>query len=62
MGSFSIWHWLVLIIYFVIFGVPTWRILTRTGHSGWWSFLLLVPLVNIIAFWIFSYKRWPNVK
>jgi hypothetical protein len=64
MGSFSIWHWLILIIeVFAMIGywVSVVRILNRTGFSGWWSLLTLVPLVNIYGLWRFSKAKWPAV-
>lgn len=59
MGYASIWHWLVLLIFVVAVIIPLARVLSRTGHSGWWSVLYLLPLVNVIALWIFAYKKWP---
>jgi len=61
-------HWLVVffgiaffytIFLFVIIGIPVARILRRTGKSRWWSLLILVPIVNLIGFWIFAFARWP---
>ena len=37
------------------------RVLRRAGYSPWWVLLLLVPLVNLIALWIFAYARWPAI-
>ncbi|MDQ0394989.1 hypothetical protein [Labrys monachus] len=62
MDSFSIWHWLILLIYVgvaIVYWVSLVRILNRAGYSGWWSLLTLVPLVNIYALWRFSRARWP---
>ncbi|QHQ34617.1 hypothetical protein [Algicella marina] len=39
---------------------PFWKLWSRTGHSGLWSLLMLIPLVNIIMpFWL-AFKRWPS--
>ncbi|MFN7644157.1 MAG: hypothetical protein ACK5PW_13935 [Burkholderiales bacterium] len=35
------------------------RVLRRAGYSPWWVLLVLVPLVNLIALWVFAYARWP---
>jgi hypothetical protein len=62
MGSLSIWHWLILLIYLGLLGlfmVAAVRIAHRTGFSGWWTVLLRIPLVNIIVIWRFSKARWP---
>ncbi|MDQ0085733.1 hypothetical protein J2W35_006113 [Variovorax boronicumulans] len=47
MGSFSMEHWLILLTTAVIFGIPLWRIVARTGHPGIMAILFLIPLVNI---------------
>jgi uncharacterized membrane protein YhaH (DUF805 family) len=64
MGSMSILHmWMALgtIAVFLIIIVPSARILRRTGHSGWWCLLIFVPMVNMLALWIFAYASWPAV-
>ena len=67
-SSFSLMHWLVvfigigvayMIFLYVIIGIPAARILHCTGKSGWWSLLILIPIVNLIGFWIFAFARWP---
>jgi len=62
MGSFSIWHWLVLLLYVAFVLVPCWRIVAKAGFSGAWSLLALIPLVNVVAFWVFAFVRWPNER
>ena len=61
-------HWLVVFVgigvpymlfLYVIIAVPAVRILHRTGMSGWWSLLILIPIVNLVGFWIFAFARWP---
>ncbi len=59
MGAVSIWHWLIVLFWLVLFLVPAIKIVSKSGHSGWWALLLLVPIVNLIAIWIFAFKRWP---
>jgi Zn-dependent protease with chaperone function len=63
MGSMSVWHWLImmtmLVVVPVIWIVPVWRILSRTGHSGAWAILGFVPILNIILLWVFAFSKWP---
>jgi len=59
MGSFSIWHWLILFVISLTVFVPTGKILARTGHSPIWVLLLLIPGINWIAIWFFAFKKWP---
>jgi hypothetical protein len=58
MGGFSIFHWLVLLGFLWVFLFPISKIVSRTGASGWWALLACIPLVNIIALWIFAYSPW----
>ena len=40
----------------------TVRILHKAGCSGWWSLLTLLPIVNIVAIWVFAFSEWPALK
>jgi len=64
MGAFSIWHWISLVFYvavlYLIVGIPVLKIMRRTGHSGWASILAAIPLVNVVALWVFAFKQWPR--
>jgi hypothetical protein len=59
MGSFSIWHWIILLLVLAIYLVPLWRILSRAGFHGAFSILALIPLLNIIMLWVFAFVKWP---
>ena len=59
MVNFSIWHWLILLVFLVITLFPFWRILNKAGYSGAWSILTLVPVVNLIVLWVFALVEWP---
>jgi uncharacterized membrane protein YhaH (DUF805 family) len=48
------------LIVLVLVIVPLWRICTRAGFSGWWSLLVMVPLLNLIMLWVFAYAKWPR--
>lgn len=37
------------------------RVLRRAGLSAWWVLLVLVPLVNLVALWVFAWMRWPAI-
>jgi uncharacterized membrane protein YhaH (DUF805 family) len=50
------------VLFYVIFGVPAALILRRAGISGWWSLLIAVPLVNVIALWSFAFVPWPALS
>lgn len=38
---------------------PIYRIISRTGLSGWWSLIAFVPVANYIFLWAFALMRWP---
>lgn len=60
MGSFSIWHWIVLLFFLSVYIVPIWRIVSKAGYSGAWSILSFIPVLNVIMLWVFAFSRWPN--
>ena len=62
MGSFSIWHWIIILFYTTIIVVPCWRIVRKAGYSGAWSLFAFVPLVNLILLWEFAFVRWLNER
>jgi len=58
MGSFSIWHWVIVILLLL----PLWffgRALGKAGFSPWWALLGLTPVVNLIMLWVFAFAKWP---
>lgn len=55
----SIVHLLVLLFIPVFLLVPCWRIVARAGFPGALALLLWVPVVNLIALWVFAFVRWP---
>jgi hypothetical protein len=60
MGTFSIWHWLIILL---ILAVPAWlfsRIVAKAGFPSWWAVIGLIPIVNLIALWVFAFAKWPN--
>lgn len=60
MGSFSIWHWIVVFVSISLLVLPpVAMVLRKTGRSRLWCILVLVPLLNLVALWVFAYIRWP---
>ena len=52
-------HLIVFALYGLVFVIPISKVLRRVGFSGWWSILAVLPLVGIIALWVFAFVRWP---
>lgn len=51
--------YLAVIIFFI---VCYWKIWSKAGFRGAWSLLMLVPLVNLIAFAYLAFAEWPVHK
>jgi uncharacterized membrane protein YhaH (DUF805 family) len=52
---------ILIILILLTFLIPIFRIVRRTGHSGWWCLLAFVPVVNWVGVWILAYAKWPAV-
>jgi hypothetical protein len=52
-------HWLIGLIGFLILVIPAVKILRKAGYSGWWVIASLIPIANIVMFWLFAFSRWP---
>lgn len=50
---------LMMLIWVAVIIVPFWRLWDRTGHSGWMSLLMLLPIVNLIMLYVLAFKAWP---
>jgi hypothetical protein len=49
----------VVLIAVIVHLIPVVRIVQRTGHSGWWVLLGLIPFGGLIGTWILAFGRWP---
>ena len=61
MGTFSLWHWIILLVILAPLVWMTSRITRKAGLSGWWAVLTVVPVVNPIVLWVFAFAKWPNL-
>jgi hypothetical protein len=60
MGSLSIWHWLVVLLFMsVLYLMPACMILKKSGHHPAWAVVGLVPALNVIGLWFLALKKWP---
>ena len=62
MNSFSVWHWLIVLILLAVYVVPVWRIVSKAGFPGALALLALVPLLNIVMLWVFAFIKWPHER
>lgn len=62
MGGLGMRELVVVIFTLAVFVGILWpyaRIFSRAGYSPWICLLMLVPIVNLIALWVFAYAQWP---
>ena len=60
MGSFSVFHWLVLAIFAATVTIPFMKILPRAGIPGWVGIFGIVPVVPLVFLWVLALKKWPS--
>ena len=49
-----IWSYALAIV------IPFGQLLRRTGFSRWWLLLGFLPIINVVALWVFAYVKWPK--
>lgn len=42
--------------------LPVTLIIRRTGHSGWWILLTLIPPGPFIGLWLLALGKWPALE
>ena len=42
--------------------IPYWQLFSKAGYSGWWSFLMVLPLINLIALYVLAFSEWPALR
>ena len=62
MGNFSIFSWLVALVFIVIYAIPLVKILNKAGYSGWWLLLTFLPIINFIMLYVFAFADWPSLR
>jgi hypothetical protein len=50
-----------IILGIVVVGIPAAQILRRVGYNPWWGVVAVIPLVNIVALWVFAFTDWPRL-
>lgn len=64
MGEFWMGYGMVfpLIAYLILIVFPVAVIVGKAGYSRWWAVLALIPMVNLIALWVFAFSPWPGSR
>lgn len=60
MSHYGAWHWVTFIVMAVAVLYPIGRILGRLGFSPFWSILVAIPFVNLVALWVLALSEWPQ--
>ena len=47
------------VVVFVLLLMIWAAVLSKAGYSGWYSLLMVVPIVNLIALIVFASREWP---
>ncbi len=48
-----------MLLMVVMFLWPSAVILRRVGYSAAWTLIMAVPLLNVVAVWMFAFRPWP---
>jgi hypothetical protein len=49
----------------VFFAFTLWmlaRILDRAGYAAAWGLVMWLPVINLIAVWVFAFLDWPRLR
>ena len=49
----------IVLVYALLIVIPFWRISIKAGHPGWYSLVALIPILNVVALYLFAFTRWP---
>ena len=52
----------VFAIFIGLMVVPYWKIFSKAGWGGALSLLMVVPLANFVALWVFAVSDWPALR
>lgn len=51
-----------LIVVAIVLVIPLWKIVEKAGYKGAWALLVLVPVLNLVALWVFAFSAWPRER
>ena len=43
-----------ILLFGLILIIPFWQLFAKAGYSGWWSVLMIIPLVNLVALYVLA--------
>ena len=60
MGTFSVFHWLIILLVAFLWIFPLWKIIERTGRPGAIALIAIIPLLGLVLLWWIAFARWPS--
>lgn len=58
MGSFSVMHWIILLIVWAAWMIPLNSILGRIGWSRAWIIVAIFPPAAMVLLWAIAFGPW----
>ena len=63
-GPFGVGEIIVILVVVVLYAgvllIPSWTIVKKAGYNPALSLLVLVPIVNLVALYVFAFSPWPE--
>lgn len=56
--SLSVWHLILLFLFFVLPQLPGYWVIKRAGWPGWHFVFLVIPIIGLVWLWIFAFGKW----
>lgn len=53
---------LLIFVYGLLIILPLWKIVGKAGFHPDLSFLICVPVVNVVMIYVFAFVDWPSLK
>jgi uncharacterized membrane protein YhaH (DUF805 family) len=50
---------IIIAVIGIVVVLPFWKILTKAGFSGWWSLIMLIPIIGILTLFYLAFAEWP---
>jgi hypothetical protein len=51
-----------MLVFGIVLIIPFWQLFSKAGYSGWWSLLMIVPLVNVVTLYVLAFSPWPSLQ
>jgi hypothetical protein len=59
LGGAVLFILIVEVVFLIAFVIAWVKILSKAGYSGAWALVGVIPIVNIVMFFVFAFSRWP---